>query len=119
MQILAEALAEFGLEAVREVVRPSRPPRLVFAAAGYILLGALFALLSLWPFPNSFSHHTWLRLVNLVVSPAIAGSAMVALGRWRAQRGQGAIYLHKFGYGFLFALTFALVRFAGTGGWKP
>jgi hypothetical protein len=114
LQVFAEVVAEFGLEAIREAIRPSRPGQPVFAALGYVLLGALFALLSLWPLPDSFSHHTWLRIVNLLISPAVAGLAMVALGRWRIQRGQGGIYLHRFGYGFLFAFTFALVRFACT-----
>ena len=112
LQLLAEALAEFGLEAIREAVRPSRPGRPLVAAIGYVLLGALFAFLSLWPFPHSFAHHAWLRLANLVIAPSITGLALVALGRWRVRRGQGALYLHRFSYGFLFALTFALVRFA-------
>lgn len=112
LQLLAEALAELGLEAIREAVRPSTPGRPFVAAIGYALLGALFAFLSLWPFPHSFAHHTWLRLANLVVAPPITGLAMVALGRLRVGRGQAELHLHRFGYGFLFALTFALVRFA-------
>ena len=112
LQLFAEALAELGLEAIREAIRPSKPGRPFVAAIGYVLLGALFAFLSLWPFPHSFAHHIWLRLANLVIAPSIAGLAMVALGRWRISRGQVELYLHRFGYGFLFALTFALVRFA-------
>jgi hypothetical protein len=114
LQLLFEGLAELGLESIREAVRPSRPPQPVFAVFGYALLGALFGLLSLWPFPNSFTHHTWLRIANLIITPVVAGFAMVALGRWRMRRGQGGLYLHRFGYGLLFALTFALVRFAFT-----
>jgi|SRR5581483_12194101 len=114
LQLFAETLAEFGLEAIREAIRPSKPGRPIVAAVGYVLLGALFAWISLWPFPHSFAHHAWLRLVNLIIAPAIAGLAMVALGQWRINRGQAELYLHRFGYGFLFALTFALVRFAFT-----
>lgn len=112
LQLLAETLAEFGLEAIREAVRPSKPGRPVVAAIGYILLGALFAFVSLWPFPRSFAHHTWLRIANVIIAPSIAGLALVALGRWRIRRGQVGLYLHRFSYGFLFALSFALIRFA-------
>jgi hypothetical protein len=65
-----------------------------------------------WRRECSFAHHTWLRLANLVIASAIAGWVLVAVGRWRVGRGQGGLYLHRFSYGYLFALTFALVRFA-------
>ena len=112
LQLFAEVVAEFGLEAVREAVMPSKPRRPLIAAIGYVLLGALFAFFSLWPFPHSFAHHAWLRLANLVITPAIAGVAMIALGQWRLRRGEGGLYLHRFSFGYLFALAFALVRFA-------
>ena len=112
LQLLAEFLAESGLEAIREAVRPSKPGRPLVAAIGYVLLGALFAFLSLWPFPHSVAHPIWLQLANLVIAPALAGWVLVAVGRWRVRRGQGALYLHRFIYGYVFALTFALVRFA-------
>jgi len=112
LQLLAEVLAEFGVEAIREAVRPSKPERPLVAAIGYVLLGALFAFLSLWPLPHSFAHHTWLRIANLVISPSVAGLVLVALGRRRVRRGRGGLDLHRFCYGFLFALTFGLVRFA-------
>jgi len=111
LQLLAEVLAESGLEAIREAVRPSKPAWPLVAVIGYVLLGALFASLSLWVFPRSFAHHTWLRLPNLVVTPAFAGWALVAIGRWRVGRGQGQLYLHRFLYGYLFALSFAFTRF--------
>ena len=111
LQLLAEVLAESGLEAIREAVRPSKPARPLVAAIGYVLLGALLAFLSLWVFPRSFAHHTWLRLANLVIAPAFAGWVLVSVGQWRVGRGQSRLYLHRFTYGYLFALTFALVRF--------
>jgi hypothetical protein len=36
---------------------------------------------------------------------------MVALGAWRAQRGEPLLRLDRFSYGYLFALSQALVRF--------
>jgi hypothetical protein len=114
LQVFAEALAEMGLEAIRETLMPSSPPRPVVAAVGYILLASLFALLSLWPFPHSFVRHDWLRIANLLVAPPMTGLVAVMLGQWRRKRGQQQLYFHRFGYGYLFALTFALVRLAFT-----
>ena len=115
LQLIAEALAELGLEAIREAVRPGKPQHPFLAALGYLLLGGIFGLVSLWPFPHSFTHHMWLRVANLVITPSLVGLAMVAVGRWRIKRGQPELYLHRFSYGSLFALTFAIVRFAFTG----
>jgi len=36
---------------------------------------------------------------------------MSAMGYWRARRGQAVLRIDRFAYGYLFALTFALVRF--------
>jgi hypothetical protein len=117
LQLIFEALAELGVEAIRQALRSGRPqplgnqPHPPVAALGYVLLGAILALVSLWPFPHSFVAHSWLRVTNLIVTPCAAGWAMVEWGRWRLRRNQPTIMLHRFWYGYLFALSFALVRF--------
>jgi hypothetical protein len=40
VQLFAEALAELGLEAIREAIRPSKPGRPFVAAIGYVLLAS-------------------------------------------------------------------------------
>ena len=120
LQLIFEALAELGVEAVKEAVRSGRPittrekHRPWLAAIGYVLLGAIFALVSLWPLRHAFATHLSLRIANLIITPCIAGWAMVELGRWRARRNQPPIMLHRFLYGYLFALSFAAVRLACT-----
>lgn len=120
LQLVLEALAELGVEAIKEAVRSARPTppkekyRPWLAAIGYVLLGAIFGLISLWPFPHHFATHLGLRIANLIITPCVAGWAMVELGRWRQRRNQPAILLHKFRYGYLFALSFAAVRLACT-----
>jgi len=122
LQILCEVLAELGVETVKEAVRGARPtsaregekPRPWLAAIGYVLLGAIFGAISLWPFPHGFATHLWLRIANLIVTPCIAGWVMIELGRWRQRREQPPILLHQFRYGYLFALAFAAVRLACT-----
>ena len=110
LQFLFEILAEFGLEAVREVIRPTKPSRPALAAVGYALLGAALGGISLLIFPHKFAVSTWLQLLNVVASPAIVGGAMVGIGRWRRQRNQRQLLLHKFWFGSLLALVFAIVR---------
>lgn len=61
LQLIFEALAELGVEAVKEAVRSGRPARdheghhPWLAAIGYVLLGAIFALISLIPLRHGFA----------------------------------------------------------------
>ncbi len=112
LQIVFEIFAELGLHAVKEAVKPSTPPQPWLAAFGYVLLGALLGWVSLWPFPHRRTASLGLQLASLIASPVIAGGAMVLVGRWRTRRHQQQLLLHRFWFGFLFALAFALVRFA-------
>jgi hypothetical protein len=120
LNLIFEALAELGFEAIKEAIRAARPgsvaqqPNRWFAAIGYILIGAIFGLISLWPLPHGFATHLWLRIANLIITPCVAGWAMVQLGQWRLRRNQPPILLHRFLYGYLFALSFAAVRLACT-----
>jgi hypothetical protein len=111
LQLLFEILAEFGLRAVREAMRPSKSAHPLLGLAGYILLGGVWGGVSVWVFPHKFAVPIWLQIANIVASPVIVGIAMVGVGRWRAQRNQQTILLHKFWFGFALALAFALVRF--------
>jgi hypothetical protein len=111
LQLLFEILAEFGLRSVREAMRPSTPPQPLLGLAGYIVLGGLLGGVSVWLFPHKFAVPIWLQVANLVVSPVVMGLVMVGVGRWRASRNQQAILLHKFWFGLVLAMIFALVRF--------
>ena len=53
-----------------------------------------------------------LRWVNLVLTPLSVGACMAGIGLWRANRGQRRLRIDRFSYGYLFALSLALVRFA-------
>lgn len=112
LQLVFEVCAELGLEAIKEAVKPSKPPNPALAAFGYFLMGSLLGAVSLVVYPNKFALSHGLQLVNLVVSPVTMGGVMVLMGRWRAHRGQSRLLLHRFWFGLLFALAFALVRFA-------
>jgi hypothetical protein len=68
--------------------------------------------ISLWFFPAPYlRQRRGLRIANLAVAPLAAGAAMSMMGAWRRRRGEALIRLDRFGYGVLFALSMALVRF--------
>nr|WP_205905212.1 hypothetical protein [Collimonas pratensis] len=110
MQVVFEILIEFGLHAFVEPFR--RPPNPWFAGTGYAIFGVIAGGLSLWAFPALFIQAKSMQLVNLALTPVLAGIAMTAIGAWRLRRNQSLIRLDRFAYGYLFALSMALVRFA-------
>ncbi len=108
LQVVGETLVELGLYSVAEPFR--RQPKPWLAAVGYALFGAVLGGLSLVLFPVNFVSPAR-RAVNLIVTPIGVGLAMVVLGNWRARRGQLVMRIDRFSYGYLFALSLALVRY--------
>lgn len=109
IQVVGEALVELGMHSVVEPFRRPRNPWL--AAIGYAIIGATFGGVSLLILPTHLvAASTW-RRVNLLVTPLAVGLCMAALGSWRARRGQEILRIDRFIYGYLFALTLALVRY--------
>jgi len=108
LQVVAEVLFELGL---RSLGAPfSKAPNPYLATIGYVLFGAIAGAMSLWAFPALFIHSSTGRIINVVVTPLVAGASMAAIGAWRTAKGQRTILLDRFAYGFLFALVMALVR---------
>lgn len=110
LQIFGEALCELGLRSLAEPFRRPNPAHPTLAALGYLLFGMIAGGLSLRVVPDLFIDVTWLRWVNLLLTPAAAGLAMSAIGGLRRKRGQQLIRLDSYSYGFVFAFGMALVR---------
>ena len=108
LQAIGEALVELGLHSVAEPFR--RPPNPWLAALGYATFGAVLGGLSLLVFPTNLVPDSW-RVLNLVATPLAVGGIMAAIGAWRARRGESVLRIDRFAYGYLFALSLALVRF--------
>jgi len=53
----------------------------------------------------------WQRIGLLLLLPTVAGLTMAWVGSIRERKGQQRIRLDSFSYGFVFALTMALIRF--------
>lgn len=50
-------------------------------------------------------------MTSLVLTPVFAGLLMNAVGAWRKRRGDALLRIDRFAYGYLFALSVALIRF--------
>lgn len=109
LQVLGEALIELGFHSLAEPFR--KPPNPWLAALGYAIFGALAGGLSLLVFPAHLTPAGLPRLANLLLTPLAVGLCMSAMGAWRSKRGDALLRIDTFSYGYLFALTMALVRF--------
>lgn len=108
LQIVLEALVELGFHTIAEPFRKTPNPWL--ATLGYVLLGSVLGGLSLLVFPLHLVGGG-LRVANLVITPIAAGLLMCLMGVWRARRDQPVLRIDRFAYGYVFALSLALVRF--------
>jgi hypothetical protein len=109
LQVVGEALFEIGFHSLGEPFR--RPPNPWLASVGYAIFGAAFGGLSLFLFPAHLIPVGVGRVANLVLTPVAVGGVMACLGAWRARRGDPVFRIDRFSYGFLFALSLALIRF--------
>lgn len=109
LQIVFQVLAELGLRGLRRVTVEIVNPWV--AVLFYVLLGAGLGWLSVQILPSLLLASRTAQLANLVVTPILAGLSMVALGAWRRRREQTLIRLDGFAYGYLFALSMAVIRY--------
>ena len=112
LQAFGEALLEIGLHALAAPFK--RAPNPWLAALGYLLFGALLGGASLLVFPHYLVPPPW-RSANLFLTPFAVGGLMVAMGHWRARRGEAVLRINRFVYGFLFAAALAVVRYLFAG----
>ena len=110
LQAIGEALLELGLHSLAEPFR--RPPNPWIAALGYAIFGAAFGGLSLLIFPENLTPAGAWRVANLILTPIAVGLIMAAMGAWRIRRGESLFRIDRFSYGFLFALSLAVIRFS-------
>jgi hypothetical protein len=109
LQMFAEILAEIGFRSLEDTFKKQRNP--VLSALGFALWGAMAGGVSLLIFPNSPISNIDLRILNLIITPLIAGGVMMLIGRARNKRGQSLVKLDRFGYAFAFAFAMAVIRF--------
>ena len=108
INLVMEVLIEFG---IRGLPNRRQNDSALKIAIFYFLLALGLGYLSASVFPEHFINDETLRLWNLLISPVLIGFFMGYFGRWRASRGHRVIKLDSFGFGYVFALGFALSRF--------
>lgn len=112
VQVFFEFLVELGLHSLADTVKAPKNP--VLSTIGFIIWGAMAGVISLLIFPVSHIINPDFRKLNLVITPAIVGTLMMVVGKMRTRRGSILVRLDRFGYGFVFALAMALVRYFGA-----
>jgi len=116
IQLFAEALVDLGFASVGEALKRPLAGRPFLAALGYVILGSLAGALSVWVVPHSLIASPALRLANVFLTPLLVGLCMVGIGSWRVRHGRDKSLLNRFSHGFIFAFSFAIVRYHWTGG---
>jgi hypothetical protein len=112
LQLLGEFCCELGLRSLAEVFERRQVRNPWLASVGYFLLGAAVGGISLLIVSSTVIHNSVLRVLNLFLTPILAGLVMAAIGLLRRRKGQYLVRLDRFGYGFVFAFGMALVRFS-------
>jgi hypothetical protein len=110
LQVVAEALAQAGVHVVRHPDRPPKEHSPWLIALGYAVFGVVAGAVSLWLFPDYLIRTTAGRVAYLALGPVAAGAAVAAIGLWRSKRGEPRYGIDRFAYGYVFALSFALLR---------
>ena len=111
LQLFTEVFCELGFQSFAEVFKDRRLQNPWLAGPGYFMLGAAAGGISLIIFKATLIHDSTIRVLNLFLTPVLAGLLMTLIGWWRRKKGQYLVRLDRFGYGFLFAFGMALVRF--------
>jgi hypothetical protein len=88
--------------------------RRLLAGLVYVFFGALGGWSTTLLFPDAFIQNETARIAYLVVVPVLIGFLMARVGRAMVERGKNQTSLETFWFGWLFALTFALVRYLAT-----
>ncbi|MDO5070767.1 MAG: hypothetical protein Q4D78_11360 [Neisseria zoodegmatis] len=117
MEIVFELLAELVLEIAAEILvelgihssEHKRKPRPWLTLIGYAIIGALIGGISLLIFPEYFIRNEDLQILNLVLTPILAGGMICLLDRQR-RRHTSSSWHFRFLCGFVFAFSMALVR---------
>jgi hypothetical protein len=76
-----------------------------------VMVGAGVGLLMNMIYPRPVLPYDWLRMINLIAGPLLAGWTGWLFADWRRRRGAQVIPKFHFWIGFWFVLAFDLVRF--------
>jgi hypothetical protein len=110
-EFVAAALADVILRSVGEFFAPAETQNSLLATIAYGVFGLALGGLSLIFFPHRLARPSKINGASLVISPVITGALLSWTGALLRKRGKKAMQIESFGYGFVFALGTALIRF--------
>jgi hypothetical protein len=111
LQIVAEGLFELGFYSLAEALNRKKRRNPILASIGYLLWGGVIGVVTIVIFPSLMIKNPVFRVLNLIITPIIAGVSMSVLGSLRKRKGQDLLRIDSFFYGALFAFGLAIVRF--------
>jgi hypothetical protein len=111
VQLVLETVVAFIARGVRNVFNQSTVINPILAAIVYLLLGISFGIVSLHFVPHPLFHISKFHGISLMLSPVITGLVMSQVGVVLRHKGVRAVRIESFGYGFTFALGWAIIRF--------
>jgi hypothetical protein len=112
LQIVADAFAELGFYALKEMIKPSRPPMPGLAAIGYFLTGILAGWTSLWAFPVRLAGSTGMRLLILAILPPASALCLWSFLTAINRPPDSVDRRRRFWFAYAFGVAFALMRFS-------
>ena len=111
-QVAIEAVVALVSRCLRNIFSESKVISPVLAAVGYLLLGVIFGVVSVFVVPHPIIRPSRIHGISLIVSPMITGLIMSQIGVQLRRTGKKTVRIESFAYGFTFALGVAAVRFA-------
>ena len=110
-QLIAELAVELSFRRVLKALGIKKLPHPILSALGYICLAVLMAGISLSIYRDHLIRNNTLQIINLSLTPLLAGFLMAMNRRRLEGKDLNPIRLDSFWYGYLFALTFAMTRY--------
>jgi hypothetical protein len=109
--LIFELLAELGLRSAASALGKDKEIHPIFSLFGYIFLALICSSISIAIHRGHYIKNVNLQYLNLVISPVLIGLIMKYRGKYLHAKDKKTIRLDSFWYGYVFALTFSLVRF--------
>jgi len=113
-QIVLEAIVALVVRSLQNVFDESNRVNPLLATVGHLLLGVAFGIASVLAYPHPLFHPSRFHGISLLISPLITGLLMSQVGLALRRRGKQSVRIESFGYGFAFALGWAMIRFIGV-----
>jgi hypothetical protein len=114
LEIVIQGVFELGGRGIVSAFSKKDTSHPLLAIFGYILMGAIAGVISIWLVPMHLFASPLLQILNLALAPILLGFIFEALGRWRITNEKPRYMVDRFSYGFTFALTMGLIRYFFT-----